>query len=140
MPHSTPQQTQGKRHSLYDEIGGEQMLKKLVDTFYDIVETRPEGHQLHLLHLRGNGIAHSRIEQLHFLSGFFGGPKLYLEKHGHANVKTMHEHVEINTESKDAWLQCMAIALSEMNLEANLKQTLMTGFTGIAERLVNRPH
>ena len=94
--------------SLYDLIGGEEGIKKLVNVFYDIVETSPEGHRLHL---RGNGIAHSRVDQFNFLSGFLGGPKLYIEKHGHSNVRSMHEHIEINSEAKDIWLKCMSMAI-----------------------------
>lgn len=123
---------------LYDLIGGEEGIIKLVNVFYDIVETNPEGHKLHLLHLRGNGIANSRVEQFNFLSGFLGGPKLYVEKHGHSNVRSMHEHVEINNEAKDIWLKCMSMAIDNVGISATIKDKLMSNFTAIAERLVNR--
>ncbi len=123
---------------LYDLIGGEEGIVKLVNVFYDIVETNPEGHKLHLLHLRGNGIAHSRVEQFNFLSGFLGGPKLYVEKHGHSNVRSMHEHVEINSEAKEIWLKCMSMAIDDIGIAPNIKDKLMSNFTVIAERLVNR--
>jgi len=93
---------------------------------------------LHLLHLRGNGIAHSRVEQFNFLSGFLGGPKLYVEKHGHSNVRLMHEHVEINSEAKDIWLKCMDMAIDEIGIAAEVKGKLMNNFTTIANLLVNR--
>ena len=124
--------------SLYDLAGGEQGVLKLVEVFYDLVETHPEGQKLHVLHLRGNGVAHSRVEQFKFLSGFLGGPKLYIEKHGHSNVRTMHEHVEIDTEAKDAWLKCMAMAIEQIGYDAATEQQLMRNFTVVAERLVNR--
>ena len=123
---------------LYDLIGGEEGIIKLVNVFYDIVETNPEGHKLHLLHLRGNGIDHSRVEQFNFLSGFLGGPKLYVEKHGHSNVRNMHEHVEINSEAKDIWLKCMSAAIDHIGIVPTIKDKLMSNFTAIAERLVNR--
>ena len=123
--------------SLYDLIGGEEGIIKLVNVFYDIVETNPEGHQLHLLHLRGNGIAHSRVEQFNFLSGFLGGPKLYVEKHGHSNVRSMHEHVEINSEAKEIWIKCMSMAIDNVGIAPTIKDKLMSNFTVIAERLVN---
>ena len=127
------------KQALYDLIGGENGVKNLVQVFYDIVETNPEGHKLHLLHLRGNGVAHSRIEQFNFLSGFLGGPKLYVEKHGHSNVRTMHEHVEVTAEAKDIWLNCMSLAIDAIGMEASTKAKLMNNFTVVAERLVNRP-
>ncbi len=137
MTHHQPPNLNDLRQSLYEMVGGEAGVQKLVKVFYDIIETHPEAHKLHLLHLRGNGIAHSRVEQFNFLSAFLGGPKLYIEKHGHSNVRTMHEHVEINHEAKDIWLNCMSMAIDDIELEAGTKQKLMANFTIIAERLVN---
>ncbi len=137
MTHHQPPNPNDLRQSLYELIGGEEGVQKLVKVFYDIVENYPEAHKLHILHLRGNGIAHSRIEQFNFLSAFLGGPKLYIEKHGHSNVRTMHEHVEINHEAKDIWLNCMSKAIDDAGIEATTKQKLMVNFTVIAERLVN---
>lgn|SRR5450830_1806833 len=127
------------RQTLYNLVGGDAGVKKLVQVFYDIVETNPEGHKLHLLHLRGNGVAHSRVEQFNFLSGFLGGPKLYVEQHGHSNVRTMHEHIAITSESKDIWLKCMSMAIDAIGMEASTKDKLMNNFTVAAERLVNQP-
>ena len=46
------------KQSLYDLMGGEQGIYNLVKVFYDIVEASSEGEKLHILHLRGNGVAH----------------------------------------------------------------------------------
>ena len=124
--------------SLYDLVGGETGILELVKVFYDIVESAPFAHKLLLLHLRGNGLAHSRVEQFSFLSGYLGGPKLYVEKHGQSNIRTMHEHVEINAESKDIWLECMEKAIDKVSLDETTKRKLMSNFTAAAERLVNR--
>ena len=123
---------------LYDRVGGEGGLRALVKCFYDIIKSEPEGRALHVLRLRGHGVAHSRIEQFKFLSGFLGGPSLYVQKHGHSNVRTMHEHVEINAEVRDAWLNCMSIAIDRVALPLNTKQELMRHFTRVAMMLKNR--
>lgn len=122
---------------LYDLVGGEAGLTHLVETFYDIVEFEPEGEVLHVLHLNGHGVAHSRVEQLNFLSGFLGGPQLYVEKHGHSDVREMHAHVTINAEARDAWLRCMGIAIDRVGLSADVKAKLMAPFTRVATMLVN---
>src|SRR3954466_991097 len=96
--------------SLYDELS-EDKLRVLVETFYDIIEKDPAAEELHLLHIRGHGLAHSRAEQFRFLSGFFGGAKLYVEKFGHANLKKIHEHMEIGPSLRKLWLDCMARAV-----------------------------
>jgi hemoglobin len=138
MINNTSSHHAAEKKSLYDAIGGEHGVQNLVKVFYDLVEQHPEGHKLHLLHLRGNGIAHSRVEQFNFLSGFLGGPKLYVEKHGHSNVRVMHEHVEIDSEAKDIWLKCMDMAIDEIGVGAEVKVKLMNNFTTIANLLVNR--
>lgn len=124
-------------NSLYDRLGGETGVRHLVEIFYDIVEHEPEGRDLMLLHLRGHGVAHSRIEQFNFLSGFFGGPKLYAEKHGHSNVRKMHEHVVINAGARDSWLNCMVLALDRVGTSAETKTAVMTHFRTVASMLKN---
>ena len=73
--------------TLLDDIGGDDSLVALVNRFYDLVETLPEGATLRRLHGRGHGIAHARIEQVDFMSGFLGGRQHYRERHGHMDVK-----------------------------------------------------
>lgn len=126
------------RQSLYHQLGGEAGVKRLVETFYDLIERHPQGRAVNILHLRGHGVAHSRVEQFNFLSGFLGGPNLYAEKYGHSNVRLMHEHVEINAEAKDAWLTCMAMAIDQVDLALALKEQLMANFTVVATLLANR--
>lgn len=123
---------------LYDRVGGEDGVRTLVETFYDIIEFEPEGRGLYILHLRGHGVAHSRIEQFNFLSGFLGGPRLYVEKYGHSDVREMHVHVEIDAEARDAWLNCMSIAIDRVGLPADVKRDLMVNFTRVAFQLKNK--
>src|SRR4051794_16216653 len=96
--------------SLYERIG-EEKLRSLVENFYDEIERNPAAEDLHLLHLRGHGVRHSRVEQFNFLSGFFGGPKLYVEKFGHANLRTIPDHMKIDASLRQPWLECMSRAV-----------------------------
>ena len=124
--------------SFYDRLGGEAGVRRLVEVFYDIVEGEEAGRELNLLHLRGHGVAHSRPEQFNFLSGFLGGPKLYAEKHGHSNVRRMHEHVAINAHARDAWLNCMDAALSRCGTDPETSAAIMAHFKSVAGVLKNR--
>ena len=49
--------------SLVEDIGGEGRVRDLVERFYDLIETLPEGENLRRLHARGHGIAHARVRQ-----------------------------------------------------------------------------
>ncbi len=124
--------------SLYDRLGGEPGVRRLVEVFYDIVEHEAVGHDLNVLHLRGHGVAHSRIEQFNFLSGFLGGPKLYAEKHGHSNVRKMHSHVAINAHARDSWLKCMELAVQRCGYDAGTADAVMVHFRSVANGLKNQ--
>lgn len=124
--------------SIYSLVGGEDAVYKLVNSFYDIIESHPGSHKLHVLHLCSNGIPHSRVEQFNLLSGFLGVSSLYVEKHGHSNVRQMHEHVEIDNEAKDIWLKCMSMTIDAIGIGANTKDKLISSFTSITNLLVNR--
>jgi hemoglobin len=121
--------------SLYTRMGGAPVLRDLVETFYDIIENEPEGEILNILHLRGHGVAHSRIEQFNFLVGFFGGPKLYTEKHGHSDVREMHRHVEVGPAERDAWLLCMSHAMDKIGLDHDISEEIMKHFRVVANLL-----
>lgn len=137
VAHGDPRAAGTSDLSLYDLIGGEKILRELVETFYDIVEFEEGGTILHVLHRRGHGVAHARIEQFDFMSGFLGGPRLYVTHHGHSDVRTMHEHVAIGVAERDAWLNCMSMAIDRIGLDSDLKQRLMAPFTRVATMLIN---
>jgi hemoglobin len=127
-----------KRQSVHEMIGGEAALARLVETFYDIIETDPVGAEIHALHLRGFGLSHVRQAQFEFLSGFLGGPQYYLERMGHANLRTLHAHLEIGPEHVEAWLTCMRKAIATLGCDADVETTLMSHFTRSAQALRNR--
>ena len=114
--------------TVLDEIGGEMALHELVEHFYDLVELLPEGEQIHSLHLQHHGLAHTRVEQFNFLSGFMGGRQYYMEKHRHMNVKEIHAHIPIRMEDAENWLTIMDRALDDLGHKGahidRLRQTL----------------
>lgn len=122
---------------MIDVIGGEAALRGLVEDFYDLVETLPEGENLRKLHLRGHGLAHVREEQFNFLSGFLGGQRYYQEKHGHMDLRRMHAHVPISVRDAEDWLACMDKALAENRMSGPEVDRLRATFRRICMMLVN---
>lgn len=123
------------RKSPYLMIGGEAGVEQLVKTFYDIVESDSAGASLMAMHNQGQGLAHARQAQFEFLSGFLGGPQLYLERHRHSNVRRMHAHLAIGTSERDAWLICMDKALTAVVADTETRSLLMGHFSRVAEAL-----
>lgn len=112
-------------------------MRRLVDAFYDIVEQDADAAPLHLLHLRGHGVAHSREEQFNYLCGFFGGPAYYIQKHGHSRLKDIHAHVEIGPELRDLWLTCMRRAFDRAAFPPAQRDHAMRFFGFAAETARN---
>ncbi|WP_299905264.1 group II truncated hemoglobin [uncultured Paracoccus sp.] len=122
---------------MIDRIGGEPALRHLVEDFYDLIETLPEGESLRRLHLRGHGLAHVRQEQFNFLSGFLGGRRYYLEQHLHMDLRRMHGHIPIRAQDAEDWLACMDKALARNGLSGPEIDRLRDRFRKICLMLVN---
>jgi len=123
--------------TVLDQIGGETALRELVEHFYDLVETLPEGRQLVSLHLQNHGLAHTRIEQFDFLSGFMGGRQYYMEKHRHMNVRNIHAHVPIRIQDAENWLTIMDRALGDLGHKGSHVDRLRATLRRVAMILVN---
>ncbi|WP_299875459.1 group II truncated hemoglobin [uncultured Sulfitobacter sp.] len=123
--------------TVLDQIGGEDALRTMVEHFYDLVESLPEGRQIVHLHMEGHGIAHTRQEQFNFMSGFMGGRQYYMEKHRHMNVKEIHAHVPIRVQDAEDWLSIMDKTLADLNHTGPHIDRLRTTLRRVALILVN---
>jgi hemoglobin len=122
--------------SLYDLIGGETGLRKLVDDFYDIMDSAPEATKVRAIH--PEDLANSRDKLFMFLSGWSGGPPLYMEKIGHPRLRQRHMPFPIGKAERDEWLWCMERALEQGGFDAQLIDHLKQKFTQIANSMQNR--
>ena len=123
--------------TLLDRIGGESAVHKLVQRFYDLMETEPAVYELFRLHFRGHGMNHTRAEQFDFLTGFFGGRRHYREKHGHMNLREIHEHVPIREKDAEMWLDLMDRALSDCGMSGPDVDKIRAALRRAALSLVN---
>lgn len=122
---------------LIDRIGGEEGLRRLVNRFYDLMESLPEAHDLHRLHFRGHGIEHTREAQVEFMSGFMGGRPYYRERHGHMDLREIHAHVPIRENDAETWLAVWDRALQDCGHTGADFETLRTTVRRAALMLVN---
>jgi hemoglobin len=122
--------------SLYELIGGESGLRSLVEHFYDIIDSALEAQQLRGLHPKS--LKQSREKFFMFLSGWTGGPQLYVEKYGHPRLRMRHIPFSIGTVERDQWIWCMNKALDESNIDRHVVEYLKSRFAETADFLRNR--
>lgn len=122
--------------SLYELIGGETGLRSLVDRFYDVMDSSPEAAKVRAIH--PDDLGQSRNKLFMFLSGWSGGPPLYMETYGHPRLRQRHMPFPIGKPERDEWLWCMAKALHESQIDGQLIEYLKGKFTEIANSMQNR--
>ncbi len=121
--------------SHYERLGGEQGVRRLVDRFYELMDTLPEARgirEMHAANLDG-----SREKLFMFLSGWLGGPALYIEQYGHPRLRARHLPFAIGEAERDAWMRCMSQALDEMGLDAMLCDHLKRSLWNTADHMRN---
>jgi hemoglobin len=69
----------------YFHIGGEAAIRLLVDRFYFYMDTLPEAQGIRAIHQSDLSSANSKLFK--FLSGWLGGPNLFMEEFGHPMLR-----------------------------------------------------
>ena len=121
----------------YELLGGDAGIRSIVDRFYDLMDAAPEAKHVRGLHARS---LKSSRDKLHlFLTGWTGGPPLYVEKHGHPRLRMRHFPFAIGERERDEWLWCMDRALDEHEMPAALRAQLRQRLHELADHMRNQP-
>ncbi|MBP1905577.1 hemoglobin [Paenibacillus turicensis] len=120
--------------SIYDQLGGADTIKRLVEAFYPKVQDHPL-----LGPLFPEDIVPVMEKQEMFLTQFLGGPALYSDAHGHPMMRARHMPFPITPERAEAWLSCMNEALEQIQVEESLKEIVLKRLSGPAFHFVNTP-
>jgi len=120
----------------YERIGGETAIRQLVTRFYEHMDELPEAWDIRKLHTED--LAHSRQKLFEFLTGWMGGPQLYVDKYGHPMLRRRHLPFPIDNTARDQWMHCMRLALDEVVEDARLRDELYTAFLKVADHMRNQ--
>lgn len=123
----------GPQFTPYEALGGDAAVRRLVDAFYDHV--RDDSPTLRAMHPPDD--SHSRQKLYEFLSGWLGGPQLYVEKHGHPRLRMRHMPFPIDQSAVDEWLACMSRAMDDCGVSGPLREFLTARFTHTANFMRN---
>jgi len=125
-----------KLPSHYERIGGAEKIRTLVQRFYQLMDELPEVYGVRKMH--AEDLQGSEEKLFKFLSGWLGGPQLYVKEFGDPMLRRRHFPFSIGEAERDQWLLCMNQALNEVVVDAELRDELMNAFTKVADHMRNR--
>ena len=120
----------------YEWLGGDARVRALVDRFYDLMDLEPAYTDLR--HAHGATLTEARDKLYWFLSGWLGGPDLYVEQFGHPRLRARHMPFAIGIKERDQWLACMKQAMTELTVDAELAERLNQSFFQTADWMRNK--
>ncbi len=122
--------------SVYQQIGGADVLRRMVDRFYDLMELEHAFAGIRAMHPESTD--GSRDKLFWFLSGWMGGPDLYQQRLGHPRLRARHLAYPIGTGERDQWLRAMAWAMQDVGIGEALRLRLMASFYQTADWMRNK--
>lgn len=120
----------------YDIMGGEQAIHRLVDKFYFYMDILPQAQGVRAMHQPNLASANDKLFK--FLSGWLGGPNLFIEEFGHPMLRARHFPFKIGESERDQWMLCMDKALAEMTMDSRLKTNIQTALQQLATHMINQ--
>ena len=121
----------------YETIGGDAGVRAIVDRFYDLMDTAPEAVHVRALHATSLKVSREKLRL--FLTGWTGGPQLYVEQYGHPMLRQRHFPFAIGAVERDEWLWCMDRALTEHPMPDDLRDYLRQRLHALADHMRNQP-
>jgi hemoglobin len=122
--------------SHYQRIGGAEKVRELVTRFYRLMDVLPEAYGIRKMHAADLQGANDKLFK--FLSGWMGGPQLFVAEYGHPMLRRRHLPFVIGDAERDQWMLCMNQALTEVVQDDALRGELSEAFGKVADHMRNR--
>lgn len=121
--------------TLFEVIGGEPVITRLVERFYDLMDLEPAYAALRAAH--GTTLDDARQKLFWFLCGWTGGPDYFVERFGHPRLRARHMPFKIGIQERDQWVACMAQSMREVGIDPTLRERLEQSFFQTADWMRN---
>jgi hemoglobin len=118
------------------EHGGVEKIRDLVETFYDIMQSDPKAAPIRAYHAKD--LTEAREKLFMFLTGWTGGPQLYIERYGHPRLRARHMPFSIGESERDQWMYCMISAMQRLEMDEKLMTKLAEQLYGVADFMRNQ--
>ena len=126
--------------TFFELLGGEakgtENIRNLVEAFYDIMDSDPKAAPIRAMHQAD--LTSAREKLFMFLTGWTGGPQLYIERYGHPMLRKRHLPFSIDESARDQWMYCMIKAMHQLGYEDVLMKRLAEQLYGVADFMRNQ--
>ncbi|CAN7358762.1 globin [Agrobacterium tumefaciens] len=126
----------GETITLYEAIGGDATVRALTRRFYELMDTLPEAARCRAIHPAD--LSGSEAKFYDYLTGYLGGPPVYVEKHGHPMLRRRHFVAPIGPAERDEWLLCFRRAMDETIENPKLREIIWTPVERLAFHMQNQ--
>jgi hemoglobin len=127
------------KNTFYELLGGAENgtenIRKLVETFYDVMDTDQKAKPIRAMHPAD--LTSAREKLFMFLTGWTGGPQLYIERYGHPFLRKRHMPFAIDESARDQWMYCMIQAMQKLAYDDKLMTKLAEQLYGVADFMRN---
>lgn len=123
--------------TFFDLLGGIEKIRELVERFYDVMDADPRAAGIRAMHAAD--LTEAREKLFMFLTGWTGGPQLYIERYGHPMLRARHLPFAIDESARDQWMYCMIKALHDIGVEEPVMIQLAEALYGVADFMRNQP-
>lgn len=126
----------GETITLYEAIGGDDTVKALTRRFYQLMDELPEAARCRAIHPAD--LSGSEAKLYDYLTGYLGGPPVYVEKYGHPRLRARHFSAPIGVAERDEWLLCFRQAMDDTIANPKLRDIIWPPIERLAFHMQNR--
>ena len=121
--------------TFYDEIGGEETIRRIVARFYEGVATDDLLRPLYPEEDLGPAEERFRL----FLVQYWGGPTTYSETRGHPRLRMRHAPFPVDQAAAERWLVHFRAGLDSVELTPEQDQEFWAYVVRAAQFMINTP-
>lgn len=120
----------------FDRMGGAQVVRRIVDRFYDLMDQDLAYAPLRALH--APDLEPMRDSLTGFLTAWAGGPRDWFVEHPGVCMMSTHARIDVTKDTADQWCDAMARAIADAPVDPELGAKMAEALTAMAQGMARR--
>lgn len=122
--------------SAYERVGGDPVVRSMVDRFYDLMEADPDYGDLRALHAADLGPMRESLTG--FLIAWLGGPRDWFDAHPGKCMMSAHRDIAMTQRTARQWADAMVRAVSDCVPEKDIAVRMAGALSDMAVSMAAR--